>query len=693
MIKHGFHSITERIWPGIDDQEMQRLRAMGISLVSIVILAGLNFTFQWVTGAAHFCIFSHAVLVLAGFFALGCLVNRKINCVLNTTFLLPLLIYFCNGSEFSVQAGISGSVYYSVGWLLAGALFLFYFSDSKIKIIFYAILSASAISFQLLRLNQPDHLLDGYTPLLAHPLVVFILFIAGGMLLRYKYDKQAEQLQGKLKGTRESVSSLIRDAVIPVAEIKVSRDAYGNETSLIISRVNPAFESVFKIQLHEVRDQEAGYLFGLVLKEPFDLQKFLQSESGKSREFFARKLDLWLKIHVLKSDYSTYYVLLENITKEKSKLTELENSKKRYKVLLEAIPDMFFVIGRDGTYEDFVIKESDLYKIEEANIVGRTLFDVGFPAPMAEKILACIHSCIRYNSLETIEYSLNTPNGTYLYEMRLAKLTSNSVISVARDITRRKNAEFNLEKARKKAEESDRLKSAFLANLSHEIRTPLNIITNFTRILAEGKPSSFDRSELVNAILQNGTQLLNMIDNTIHLSKIETDTVEVNMDFCHINTLIRDIFVKYKSRIDEDQQVSIKMNLDVPHSSFGFVTDRRLLQEVLQILADNAVKYTLKGEIQMGYEMVRNEAVKFSVTDSGIGIPEEEQELIFSRFYRVKNSINEMTSGSGLGLSIAQHYIRMLGGELQLKSLPGKGTAFSFTIPFKSGEGYLKVVS
>lgn len=672
---------------------MQRLRAMGISLVSIVILAGLNFTFQWVTGAAHFCIFSHAVLVLAGFFALGCLVNRKINCVLNTTFLLPLLIYFCNGSEFSVQAGISGSVYYSVGWLLAGAFFLFYFSDSKIKIIFYAILSASAISFQLLRLNQPDHLLDGYTPLLAHPLVVFILFIAGGMLLRYKYDKQAEQLQGKLKGTRESVSSLIRDAVIPVAEIKVSRDAYGNETSLIISRVNPAFESVFKIQLHEVRDQEAGYLFGLVLKEPFDLQKFLQSESGKSREFFARKLDLWLKIHVLKSDYSTYYVLLENITKEKSKLTELENSKKRYKVLLEAIPDMFFVIGRDGTYEDFVIKESDLYKIEEANIVGRTLFDVGFPAPMAEKILACIHSCIRYNSLETIEYSLNTPNGTYLYEMRLAKLTSNSVISVARDITRRKNAEFNLEKARKKAEESDRLKSAFLANLSHEIRTPLNIITNFTRILAEGKPSSFDRSELVNAILQNGTQLLNMIDNTIHLSKIETDTVEVNMDFCHINTLIRDIFVKYKSRIDEDQQVSIKMNLDVPHSSFGFVTDRRLLQEVLQILADNAVKYTLKGEIQMGYEMVRNEAVKFSVTDSGIGIPEEEQELIFSRFYRVKNSINEMTSGSGLGLSIAQHYIRMLGGELQLKSLPGKGTAFSFTIPFKSGEGYLKVVS
>jgi hypothetical protein len=83
---------------------------------------------------------------------------------------------------------------------------------------------------------------------------------------------------------------------------------------------------------------------------------------------------------------------------------------------------MFFVIGKDGTYEDFVVKESDLYKLDDANIVGSTIFDVGFPQNMAEKILKCIHSCLKNNSIETIEYSLPTPNGTYLFEMRLAKL-------------------------------------------------------------------------------------------------------------------------------------------------------------------------------------------------------------------------------------------------------------------------------
>src|SRR5690606_30028889 len=107
----------------------------------------------------------------------------------------------------------------------------------------------------------------------------------------------------------------------------------------------------------------------------------------------------------------------------------LEESKRRYKVLLEAIPDIFFVIDKDGTYEDFVIKESDLFKIEDANIIGSTIFEVGFPENMAEKIFSCIQTSINTNSIETIEYQMNTPNGTFLFEMRLTKLNAHSVIS------------------------------------------------------------------------------------------------------------------------------------------------------------------------------------------------------------------------------------------------------------------------
>ena len=303
-----------------------------------------------------------------------------------------------------------------------------------------------------------------------------------------------------------------------------------------------------------------------------------------------------------------------------------------------------------------------------------TIYDVGFPENMAKKIHQLIQFSLKHNSIETIEYSLNTPNGTFLYEMRLAKLNAHSVISIARDITKRKTAEFNLEKARKKAEESDRLKSAFLSNLSHEIRTPLNIITNFTRMLAEGGLESLERMELSDAISQNGKQLLNMIDNTIHLSKIETDSVDLNMKFCKINPVLRDVYNHYLPRIPDNKDLKMRLNLDVPNPGFGFKTDSRLLNETLEILVDNAVKFTPKGEVTLGYEMILNEQVRFFVTDTGIGIPENEMENIFSRFYRVNNSINDLTSGSGLGLPIAQHYVMLLGGELHLESVHGKGT-------------------
>jgi signal transduction histidine kinase len=297
------------------------------------------------------------------------------------------------------------------------------------------------------------------------------------------------------------------------------------------------------------------------------------------------------------------------------------------------------------------------------------------------------------NSVETVEYSLKTPNGTYLFEMRLAKLNARSVISVARDITRRKNAEFSLEKAKKKAEESDRLKSVFLTNLSHEIRTPLHIITNFTRMLTEGGLKNSEKNELSEAIIQNGKQLMNMINNTIHLSKIETETIEVSNKFCNINILIKNIYNHYKTLIPESRPVKFQIYLDVPNPAFGFKTDSSLLKETLELLIDNAIKYTLKGEIWIKYEIEKNEQVKFTVSDTGIGIQAEEINNIFSRFYRVKNEINDVTSGSGIGLPIAKQFIKLLGGELIINTEPNKGTTITFLLPFREGEGYLRVVS
>jgi signal transduction histidine kinase len=197
---------------------------------------------------------------------------------------------------------------------------------------------------------------------------------------------------------------------------------------------------------------------------------------------------------------------------------------------------------------------------------------------------------------------------------------------------------------------------------------------------------------LNDAIAINGKQLLNMIDNTIHLSKIETKTVEINNRFSNINGILREIYNKYLVLIPDSKPIKLNLKIDVPNKEFGFETDPNLLGEALSLLVDNAVKYTLKGDIHIKYEMVRNEWVKFTISDTGIGIPADEFEHIFDRFYRIQNEINGATSGSGLGLPIVQHYVALLGGELEFESELKKGTRFWFSLPFKNGKGYLSIV-
>ncbi len=533
-----------------------------------------------------------------------------------------------------------------------------------------------------------------YKPVITHPLFVYTALFAVSYALRLYYMGTIKKLENQISVINQGITKVLQDAAFSIAQIRAERDEAGNIVQLMIEKVNNTFESTFKINLYEVQEQKADYIFDLIFKTGFDLNKYIYnpSKQKKCNEYHAVNLERWFNIHILQPYYNKFYIIFEDTTKTKRRISELEESKRRYKVLLEAIPDMFFVIDKDGTYEDFLIKESELFKVEDANIIGSTIFEVGFPENMAEKIYDCIQTSIKSNSIETIEYQMNTPNGTFIFEMRLAKLSSNSVISIARNITKRKTAEFKLEKALIRAEESDKLKSAFLANVSHEIRTPMNVITNFTRILAESEIDSQEKMELTDAILLNGKQLLNMIDNTIHLSKIETQTVVVTNKFCNINSLLRDTYNKYLVLIPDSKNVKLNLKIDVPNKEFGFETDPLILGEILSLLVDNAVKYTLKGEINLKYEMVRNEWVKFTVSDTGIGIPEDEFQHIFDRFYRVKNQINEATSGSGLGLPIVQHYVALLGGEFEFESVHGKGSSFWFSLPFKNGRGFLSLV-
>lgn len=278
-----------------------------------------------------------------------------------------------------------------------------------------------------------------------------------------------------------------------------------------------------------------------------------------------------------------------------------------------------------------------------------------------------------------------------MFEMRIARLDDNSVISIARDITKRKIAEIRLEEAKLKAEEADQLKSAFLANISHEIRTPMNAIIGFSKMIGSPDFDMEEKNRFIDIITSNGKLLMEMINDMISLSKIESHQVTVKESFCKINDLMVELYREYSFDLAA-KPIRLKLSNQNANPKFGVTTDRYLLNEIIRKLLDNAVKFTNEGEIEFGYKLIGTNQLQFFVKDTGIGIDEEQVQRIFERFHQIDNKTTRKYEGSGLGLAIAQHYTVLLGGKVEVQSEINKGSTFYFSIPFKNGDGTLQVV-
>ncbi len=233
---------------------------------------------------------------------------------------------------------------------------------------------------------------------------------------------------------------------------------------------------------------------------------------------------------------------------------------------------------------------------------------------------------------------------------------------------------------RKKAEESDRLKTAFLHNISHEIRTPMNAIVGFTALLDEPELDSEERKQFVNIITQSTNQLLSIISDIVDISNIETNQVKLTFSKVEILPVIKSLFEKY-SQLAEQRKILFAYNIENNNGNTEITTDKAKLVQVISNLLGNGFKYTIEGSIEFGYRSGNN-GVEFFVKDTGIGIPADKQEKIFERFYQIDSQSSRNYGGAGLDLSICTAYIEMLGGKISLKSEPGKGSEFTFSHPY-----------
>ena len=243
-----------------------------------------------------------------------------------------------------------------------------------------------------------------------------------------------------------------------------------------------------------------------------------------------------------------------------------------------------------------------------------------------------------------------------------------TIVGTSMNIDRQKDIERSLIEARNKAEESDRLKSAFLANISHEIRTPLNAIVGFSDVLSMAQ-SEEERTQLVNLIKQNNAQLLRLFDDMVNMSKLDAGDDAVKKEHFDLKTLLTELVDRYQPEYDKK---GIVLQTSVQDTDLQLYTDRGRLREILNQYLNNALKFTEKGSVTIGYEL-RGEHVRLWVRDTGKGIPAEHcNEHLFERFFKV----DEFIAGTGLGLSICRSLAQTLGGTVGVQSKEGAGSLF-----------------
>ncbi len=252
-------------------------------------------------------------------------------------------------------------------------------------------------------------------------------------------------------------------------------------------------------------------------------------------------------------------------------------------------------------------------------------------------------------------------------------------------------------KAKEKAEESDKLKSSFLANMSHEIRTPLNAILGFSSLLTENRVKNDKRREQYNAIIRNSCKtLLDLINDILEISKIESGQLELHPKEVLLEEVINnmiglfDMLIKRKET-NQNKRIELKINIEETILKTRIITDKLRLEQVLTNLISNAIKFTNQGYIEIGCSKTQDiNMLQFYVKDTGVGMKDEDQHIVFDRFRKIEKDVSNIQRGAGLGLTISKQLVNILGGSIYLNSKIGEGSVFYFTIPLMQPDSTYK---
>lgn len=358
-------------------------------------------------------------------------------------------------------------------------------------------------------------------------------------------------------------------------------------------------------------------------------------------------------------------------------------SERKYKDLANLLPQSIFEVDTNGylSYVNENWKEQLLYSDTEINQGIR----------LSDTISTNTKKCFPTNEDNEHDIKVIRKDGsTFNAMICTSKIVLKGEIvgerGVIIDISERIRYIKELRKEKAKAEESDKLKSAFLANMSHEIRTPMNAIIGFSEMLKDPELSLADRDEFISIINTNSESLLKLIEEIVDIAKIESGHISIKMADTNLHKMASELQLSIKEIKEQNLRQNVKL-INLNENDLVdeiIVTDQQRLRQVLHNLLTNAVKFTNEGFIRYGFTISpdKNEVI-FSVQDSGIGIPQEKQKIIFERFRKANDNQERLYSGIGLGLYITKTILKMLKGKIWMDSTPEAGSNFYFSIPYE----------
>ncbi len=385
-------------------------------------------------------------------------------------------------------------------------------------------------------------------------------------------------------------------------------------------------------------------------------------------------------IKELAMDISFALSYIEQEKKRKEYEKAVEKSEAKFRSYIENSPDIITMANLDGA-------------IISINNAGITKFGYSEEEILHKKFTLLLHQDSLQFGIESFEKlclegeasgeaRCRCKDGSDFFALFNAmKLEDKTLIAYLKDITFKKNYELELVRAKEHAEELNKIKSSFLANMSHELRTPMNGILGFSELIPELK--NLDEIREVGSIIhQSGSRLMNTLNLILDLSRIEAGETKLNFELTDLAKELRDI-VKLFSATAKQKGLFLKLN--TKFKSLFTLIDKNVFESIINNLINNAIKYTEKGGINIYLDTRDTDGEKeiiIEINDTGIGINNHDQELIFQEFRQVSEGLNRHYEGTGLGLTLTRKYLRLLNGKIKLTSSPGKGSTFRINLPY-----------